>query len=70
VETIAKAVANGEAIKAEIIGDNAKGREPEVTAEPEGIEATAQAESDIPAKKPAPKGKGKKGAATTENTDK
>ena len=32
-----------------------------ITAEPEGIEATAQFESDVPAKKPALKGKGKRG---------
>jgi hypothetical protein len=41
-----------------------------ITAEPESTESTAQLESEAPAKKPAPKGKGKKGAAPAENADK
>lgn len=65
VEAIAGAVASGEAIKAEIIGDEATGRALVITAEPENIEAAAQPESDMPAKKLAPKGKGKKGKAAT-----
>lgn len=38
-----------------------------ITAEPDNIEATAQLERDAPTKKPAGKGRSKKGAATTED---
>lgn len=81
VAGIAAAIADGEAIKAEIIEVEGEGRlvvitvEPEETAAiPEATEATveteAQPEDSEPAKKPARKGKGKKGAASTEDADK
>ncbi len=70
VADIAAAMADGEAIKADIIEDEATGRVLVITAEPESTEATAQPESEIPTKKPAGKGRGKKGAATTESSDK
>jgi hypothetical protein len=70
VADIAAAMADGETIKTEIIEDEATGRVLVITAEPESAEATAQPESDVPAKKPAPKGKGKKGAAPADSADK
>jgi len=79
VADIAAAMADGEAIKTEIIEGEAMDRvlvitaEPEsaeATAQPENAEAAAQPESDVPTKKPAPKGKGKKGAAPVDNADK
>lgn len=81
VAEITAAMADGEAIRAEIIEDEGEGRlvvitvEPEETvAMPETTEATAEAEAqpeeNEPAKKPARKGKGKKGAAATEEADK
>ena len=70
VTDMAAAMVDGEAIKAEIIGDEATGRVLVITAEPEGTEAMAQPESDVPAKKPVGKGRGKKGTATTESTEK
>ncbi len=62
VDALAESVANSEAIKTEIIGDEAMGRVLVITAEPESTEATAQPESD----KFTGKGRGKKGAATTD----
>ena len=67
VDALAEAIVDGETIKAEIIGDEATGRVLVIAAEPEGIEATAQTESDVPAKKPEGKGRGKKGAAATDS---
>jgi len=69
-EAPAEAVADGEAITAEIIGDEAAAQEPAITAEPENTEAIAQPEGDAPARKPASKGKGKKIAAPTDSADK
>ena len=69
VADIATAIANGKAIKAEIIENEDEGRLLVITAEPENTEAMAQPASDIPAKKPAGKGKGKKGTATTSSAD-
>ena len=63
VDAIAEAVANSDTIKPEIIGDKATGRVLVITTEPENAEAAAQPESDVPGKKPAGKGRGKKGAA-------
>jgi hypothetical protein len=68
VADIAAVMADGEAVKAEIIGDDATGRVLVITAEPGSIEATARPVSDVPAKKPA--GKGKKSAATEDRVDK
>ena len=65
IDALTEAVANGEAIETEIIGDEATGRVLVITAEPENIEAAAQPENDPPARKLAPKGKGKKGAVAT-----
>ena len=48
----------------------AAGREPVTTLGPENTETTVQPESDAPAKKSAPKGKGKKGAVLMNNADK
>jgi hypothetical protein len=62
VDALAEA-ANSEAIKAEIIGDEATGRVLVITSEPENIVATTQIETDALAKKPTGKGRGKKGAA-------
>ena len=85
VTEIAAATADGEIIKAEIIEDAGEGRLLIITAEPEAPEATAEAitetteapveseaqpEDNEPAKKPARKGKGKKGAAATEDESK
>lgn len=70
VDTLVEAVANGETIKTEIVGDEAAGRVLVIAAEPENIKAAAQPESDVPAKKPACKSKRKKGAATTDNAAK
>ena len=78
VADIAAAMADGEAIKAEIVEFEGEGRlvvitvEPEETAAtPEATEATeeaeAQPEDSEPAQKPARKGRGKKGAASTED---
>ena len=77
VAAIAAVMADGEAIKAEIIEDEGEGRLDVITVEheetaamPEATETTAVAEArpedNEPAKKPARKGKGKKGAAATE----
>jgi len=65
VDALGAAVVNGEAIKTEIIGDDATGQVLVITAEPDIIEVQAQPENDGPAKKPAGKGRGKKSAATT-----
>ena len=79
---IAAAMADGEAIKAEITEN--EGRLLIITAEPESseaipetveateaaMEAEAQPEDNEPAKKPARKGKGKKDAAFTGDADK
>ncbi len=70
VADIAAAMADGEAIKAEIIKGEGEGRLLVITAEPESSEVTTPLESDIPAKKPASKGKGKKGAETADSADK
>jgi hypothetical protein len=70
VDALVEAVGNGEAITAEIIEDEGTDRVLVLTAETERIEATARPESDVPAKKPAPKGKSKKGAAATEDEGK
>jgi hypothetical protein len=81
VSDVEAAIAGGEVPKAEIIGDIATGRVLVITAESEAMEAMresveatseaeAQPESDVPAKKPVPKGKSKKGAATTDSADK
>ena len=64
VDALAEA-ANSEAIKAEIIGDEATGRVLMITAEPENIVATTQIETDALAKKPTGKGRGEKGAAAS-----
>lgn len=65
---IAVDMADGEAIRAEIIGDEAMSRVLVITAEPESTGAMAHHGSDVPAKKTAGKGKGKKGTTTTEST--
>lgn len=71
MDALTEAVANGETIKAEIIGDEAAGRAPTMTAPKlESNEAAAQPKIVIPAKKPAPKGKDKKGAAPADSADK
>ena len=81
IADIAAAMTDGEAIKAEIIEDEGEGRLVVITVEPEATEvipepveaeakAEAQPEDNEPAKKPARKGKGKKGAASTEDVDK
>ena len=81
VADIAVAMADGEIIKAEIAEVEGEGRlvviaveSEEKAAMPEATEAMAEAEvqpeDDEPAKKPARKGKGKKGAAPTEDADK
>lgn len=83
VADIAAAMADGEAIKAEIIEVEGEGRLVVITVEPEATEAMpesteaaaeavaeAQPEDSEPAKKPARKGKGKKGTASTEDADK
>ena len=74
VADIAAAMADGEAIKVEVIEDEGEGRLLVITAEPEATEATAEAEAQPedsePAKKPARKCKGKKGAAATEDEGK
>lgn len=81
VADIAAAMADGEAIKAEIVELEGEGRlvvitvEPEETAvTPEATEATvdaeAQPEDNEPTKKPTRKGKGKKGVAATEDEGK
>ena len=81
VADIAAAMADDEAIKAEIIEVEGEGRLVVITVEPgdtaamlEATEATAEAEAqpeeNEPAKKPARKGKGKKGAAATEDAGK
>jgi hypothetical protein len=80
VADIAAAMVDGEAIKAEIVEIEGEGRlvvitvEPEATeAMPEATKATAEAEAQPedsePTKKPVRKGKGKKGAASTEDAD-
>ena len=70
VDAIAEAVADGEAIKAEIIGDETSGRVLVITVESGGAEATAQPQVDVPAKTPAPKGNGKRNAEVTDSADK
>lgn len=83
VADIAAAMADGEAIKAEIIEIEGAGRLVIITVEPEAIEAMpgpveatveaeAQPEDGEPAKKPSRKGKSKKGAAeaSAEDADK
>ena len=77
---IAVAMVDGEAIEAEIIADDSEGRLVVITAEPESTEAAdsseATAEAEVQpedselAKKPAHKGKGKKGAATADSAGK
>lgn len=52
------------------LGDEATGQVLVITAEPESAEATAQPENDAPARRPALKGNGKRGAATTDGADK
>ncbi len=75
VADIAAAVADGEAIKAEIITVEGEGRLVVITVEPEAMEAMpepveatteaeVQPEDSEPAKKPARKDKGKRGAGT------
>jgi hypothetical protein len=66
VDALAEAVANDEAIKTEVIEDGNKGQLLVITAEPEKTEAMAQPESDVPAKKPMGKNKGKRGAAVSD----
>ena len=58
VDALAEASANGDSIKAEIIGDKVTGRVLVITAGSMSTETTAQPESDVPAKKSAPKGNG------------
>lgn len=70
VDALDEAVSNGETITTEIIGGEAPGQMLVITTELENAEATAQPESDVPAKKPAPKGKSKKGAALAGSADK
>jgi hypothetical protein len=70
VDALAEAVANGEAIKTEIIEEEGEGRLLVITAEPENTEVAVQPQCDAPAKKPAPKGKGKKSAVVTDSADK
>ncbi len=70
VDALAEAVADGEPAMAEAIGYEAAGREPAVMVEQESTEAAVQPESDVPAKKPAPRDKGKKGAAATDSAKK
>ena len=67
---IAAAMADGATIKAEVIEDGSEGRLLMITTEPVNTEATALPVSDVPAKKLARKGKGKKGAAATEDAKK
>ena len=67
VDALAQAVANGEVIKTEIIGDEATGRMLVITTELENPQATAQHKSVVPTKKPALKSKGKKGAAVIDS---
>ena len=66
----ALAEASSEAIKTEVIDEEATGRVLVITAEPESAETVTQPETDVPTKKPTAKGKSKKGAATTKNADK
>ncbi len=74
VTDIAAAMVDGEAIKAEIVELEGEGRLIVITVEPEATEAKAEAEAqpedNEPAKRPAHKGKGKKGAAATEDEGK
>lgn len=58
VDALAEVVVNGEAIEAEIIGDEATGRVLAITAESASIES-------IMLKKPTPKGKGTRAAPTS-----
>ena len=69
VDALAAAVLNGDAIKTEIIEDEATGRVLVIEAEPKIAEAAAQPENAPPAIKPVPKGKGKKGAATSDSAN-
>ena len=69
VDALAETAANGEAIKAETFGDETASQESAIVAEPESAEAAAQPENDVPIKKPAPKGKSKKGVVTADNAD-
>ena len=66
MDALAEAVANGEMIKTEIFGDEAAGRVLVITAEPENTEAIPRPKSDAQAKRPMPKGKGKKGMAASQ----
>ena len=70
VAEIAAAMVDVETIKSEIIEGGSEGRPLVITAEPENTETTMQPESDVPAKKPTGKGRGKKGAASTEDAGK
>ena len=58
-------MATGEAIKAEIIKVESEERLLVITDESESTEGTVDAESEAPVKKPASKGKGKKGSVPT-----
>lgn len=70
-EDIAAEIADGEAIKAEIIENEGEGRLVVIIVEPEATEATVEAEAqpkdNESAQKPTRKGKGMKGAASTED---
>ena len=70
VAEIAAAMADGRIIKTEIIEDEGEGRLLIITAETESTEVTTPPEGEVPDKKPAGKGKGKKGVATTDSADK
>ena len=69
VVAITEAAANGEAIKTEIIEDEAAGQVLVISVGSECTEAAAQPENAPPAIKPVPKGKGKKGAATSDSAN-
>lgn len=70
VEALATAVVNGEAIETEIIEEEATGHELVIKVEPGSAEAAAHPENDPPARKPAPKGRSRKGAAATDDMGK
>jgi hypothetical protein len=69
VDAKAEAVADGDAIKPDMIGDEAAGRVLVITTESESTKTTAQPGSDVPAKKPA-HGKGKLAVVAMDGADK
>ena len=70
VAEIMAAIADGEAINAEIAEGSSEGRLLVITAEQDNTETIAQPEDNVPVKKPVGRGRVKKGAATTESTGK